>query len=67
LIAGAAAVPVAYYLVSNWLNDYTNRITIGIDTFLLPVVIQCIIAVLVTSGVTFNVLRQNPAKSLKSE
>jgi ABC-type antimicrobial peptide transport system, permease component len=67
LIAGVVAIPVAYYLVSNWLNDYTNRTTIGIGIFLLPIIIQCIIAILVTSGVTFNILRQNPAKSLKTE
>jgi putative ABC transport system permease protein len=67
LIAGIIAIPVAYYVTSNWLNNYTNHVGLGWIVFVVPILIQCVIALLTTSGVSLNVLSQNPVKSLKSE
>ncbi|MDR0333999.1 MAG: ABC transporter permease [Dysgonamonadaceae bacterium] len=66
-MASVIAIPVAYYFISEQLSNYANRTTVDWTIFVLPVLIQCVIAILTTSGVTLNVLSQNPVKSLKSE
>ncbi|GHT47954.1 ABC transporter permease [Bacteroidia bacterium] len=67
VIAGIIAVPVAYYIASDWLNNYSNQTSLGWWVFVAPVLIQCLIAIITTSGVSINVLLQNPVKALKSE
>jgi putative ABC transport system permease protein len=67
VIAGIIAVPVAYYIASEWLNNYGNHTSLGWLVFILPILIQCLIAIITTSGVSINVLSQNPVKALKSE
>ena len=67
IIAGIIAVPPAYYIASAWLDNYANRVSLSWTIFVLPVLVQCLIALLVTSGVSLSVLSQNPVKSLKSE
>jgi putative ABC transport system permease protein len=67
VIAGIIAIPVIFYFASDWLNNYANRSPLGISVFILPVLLQCIITLLVTSGVTIKALSQNPADVLKTE
>ncbi|MBK5720941.1 ABC transporter permease [Dysgonomonas sp. Marseille-P4677] len=66
-IAAAIAIPIIYYISSNWLNNYTNRISLEIGLFAGPILLQFIIAIITTSGVSLNVLSKNPVESLKSE
>ena len=66
-IAALFAVPAAVYIISEILNNYANRVKPDWTIFVLPVLIQCVIAILTTSGVSLSVLSQNPVKSLKSE
>ena len=61
------AVPVAYFVVSEMLSHYYNHVTPGWVVFVLPVLVQCVMAVLTTSGVTIKAMSQNPVRSLKSE
>ena len=61
------AVPVAYFVVSEMLSNYYNHVTPGWVVFVLPVLVQCVMAVLTTSGVTIKAMSQNPVRSLKSE
>ncbi|MDR0863545.1 MAG: ABC transporter permease [Candidatus Symbiothrix sp.] len=67
VIAGIIAVPIAYYIASEWLNNYSNHTNLGGWVFILPIIIQCLIAIITTSGVSIHVLSQNPVKSLKSD
>lgn len=67
LIAGLITIPFVYYYASDWLNNYSNRITLSWIIFLLPILIQGIIAILVISGVTVKALSQNPSETLKTE
>jgi putative ABC transport system permease protein len=66
-IAALFAVPAAIYIVIEILNNYANRVHPDWTIFVLPILIQCAIAILTISGVTLSVLSQNPVKSLKSE
>ncbi|WP_165042326.1 ABC transporter permease [Dysgonomonas sp. ZJ709] len=67
IIAGVVAIPVVYYISSNWLNDFANRTSLDWTVFVFPLLIQCLIAILVTSGVSLKVLSQNPVDALKTE
>jgi putative ABC transport system permease protein len=64
-IAGMVAIPVVYYIASNWLNNFANHAPLNILVFILPVLIQCIIAILTTSGVSVKVLSMNPVEAIK--
>jgi putative ABC transport system permease protein len=66
-MASVIAIPVAYYFISEQLSNYANRTSVDWTIFVLPVLIQCVIAILTTSGVTLSVLSQNPVKSIKTE
>ncbi len=67
LLSSIIATPIVYYVGINWLNNYYNRTTLDIAIFVIPVVLQLIIAWVTTSGVSLKVLSQNPVNSLKSE
>jgi len=66
-VAGVIAVPIAWYVASNWLSDYGNHTSLSWWIFVVPIVLQCLIALITTSGVTLNVALQNPVKALKTE
>jgi len=66
-IAGIFAIPIAYYITSNWLNNYENRVSLGWEEFVIPIAVQCVVAVIVTSVITFKAIIQNPVDALKSE
>ena len=65
--ASVIAIPIAVYLSSELLSHYANRISLDWTVFVLPVLLQCVIAMLATSGVTISVLSRSLVKSLKTE
>jgi putative ABC transport system permease protein len=67
VIAAVIAIPVEYYVVSQWLENYTVRISLGGSMFIFPILIQCAIALTISFGLTVRVLSQNPVNALKSE
>jgi ABC-type antimicrobial peptide transport system permease subunit len=67
LIACTIAVPIAWYLMNNWLSSYEYKINIGIAVFAL-VIAACVILTLLT--VSFQAIKAaiaNPVKSLRTE
>lgn len=67
LLAAVFALPAAYMLVNNWLNDYAFHISIGIWFFILPVVMIVSIAVLTVLYQSLKAAVTNPVKSLRTE
>ncbi|MCL2728004.1 MAG: ABC transporter permease [Bacteroidales bacterium] len=65
--AGVIAIPIAWWLSSNWLNNYADKVSTGWIVFVVPIIVQCLIIALVIWGVTYKVLSASPVKSLKSE
>jgi len=65
-LAALIAIPTAAYLVSEMLGNYANHVPLRWTMFVLPILIQCFIAFLATSGVSISVLSQNPVKSIES-
>jgi len=67
VIACAVAVPLARYLMNNWLEKYSYRIEISIWTFLLTCIAALTIALLTVSFQAVKGAMANPVKSLRSE
>lgn len=64
-IAGIVSTPISYYFLSSWLSSFTNRVSTDILIFVVPVIIQCIIAIVATSGISLSIISRNPVESIK--
>jgi len=60
------AMPIAYLLSSNWLNNYANKTTISWTVYATPIIIQCLIATFVILGVSHKVVSANPVEALQN-
>jgi len=67
IVACVIAVPVAYWLLQNWLNKYAFRISIDIWFFLLPILMIISIAVITVLYQSIRAAVANPVKSLRTE
>ncbi len=67
VVAFVIAVPVAYYIMSNWLNNFAFRINITIWFFVLAIVSSVVIALLTVSYKSIRAALANPVKSLRTE
>lgn len=67
LIAGVAALPIAYLAMSTWLTNYATRISLHWWLFLLPMGVTVFIALLTISFQTIKAALANPTDSLKYE
>jgi len=61
------AVPVAYYFMSNWLENYVYRATLGVPLFLLAGVLTLLIIFITISYKAWQAAVTNPARSIKTE
>jgi putative ABC transport system permease protein len=66
-LATLVAIPVIWYWGSLWLSNYATRVYIGVDLFLIPVMIVIVIAALTVSHKTFTTALANPVDSLRKE
>lgn len=67
LIAFFIAMPLAWYAMKQWLEDYTYRITITWDVFLISGGVILLIALLTISFEALKAAFSNPVKHLRSE
>jgi putative ABC transport system permease protein len=67
MIAFVIAIPVAWYMMRKWLEDYENKIDIGWDVFLIAGSMAVLIALLTISQQAIRAAMTNPMKNLKSE
>ena len=67
VIANVIAWPVAYYLMSEWLNDFAYRMNINLLVFLFAGVSALIIALVAVGYQAVKASVANPVKSLKYE
>lgn len=70
LLVGMAfliAAPLAYYFMSEWLNQYEYRITIGPLVFIISIVASMLIAILTTGYRSMKAASANPVQSLRDE
>ena len=67
LIANIIAWPVAFYAMSNWLQNFAYRIHIGLGVFILSGIIAMLIAIFTVSYQAIKAANSNPVKALKYE
>jgi len=66
-IALVLAVPVAWYLMNEWLKDFAYRVNIQWWIFIMAAIIAIIIAFLTISTQAVKAAISNPVKSLRTE
>jgi putative ABC transport system permease protein len=66
-IAIIIAVPVAWYVMNKWLQDFAYKINIGWAVFVLAGVIAILIALFTISFQSVKAAVANPVKSLRTE
>ncbi len=67
LVAFCIAAPLAFYLMRQWLNNFTYKIEIGIGVFLVAITASLLIALLTVSYQSIKAALANPIDSLKNE
>jgi putative ABC transport system permease protein len=67
IIAFAISAPIGYYFMHKWLQDYTYRITIGPDIFIVAILASVAIAWVSVGYKAIMAALANPVKSLRSE
>jgi putative ABC transport system permease protein len=67
LIGILIAVPVAYYFMSHWLENYVYRMKIGIPLLLFASLLTIVITFLTISYKAYQAAIMNPATALKTE
>ncbi|MFT4015707.1 MAG: ABC transporter permease [Agriterribacter sp.] len=66
-LAFIIAVPVGWYVIQGWLQNFAYRVDIGIGVFLLAIVLSLIIAWLTVGYKAVGAALANPVKALRSE
>lgn len=66
-IAIIIAIPVAYYFMSNWLENYVYRSKIGVPLFLIAGLLTILITFITISYKAYQAAIMNPADSIKTE
>lgn len=61
------AIPFGYYLMSSWLNNFANRIDLGLGIFLISGIFVLLVSLLVVGYEAVKAAFTNPVDSLRSE
>jgi putative ABC transport system permease protein len=67
LISSFIAMPVAWYMASQWLLDFATRIHLSVMLFLVPVVVLMLVTLLAVSFQTVRAALSNPVDSIRHE
>ena len=67
LIGFALAIPISWYIMSKWLNDFAYKIDIGVGVFAIAASLVLVITIIITSWQSIKASLMNPVNSLKSE
>jgi putative ABC transport system permease protein len=67
LLALFIAIPVTYYLLVEWLQDYAFKMAISAWLFIVPAMLIILIALITITFQTIKVAAANPVNSLRTE
>ncbi|UXX78217.1 ABC transporter permease [Reichenbachiella carrageenanivorans] len=67
VIAFATAIPLSYYFVEGWLDDFAYRISIGIVPYLVAGLLALVISSLTVLSNFYKVIISNPSEVLRDE
>jgi putative ABC transport system permease protein len=66
-IAFVVAVPIAWWFIERWLQQFVYRIDVSVSSFLLALLLVAVITFLTVNWHVWRTARSNPVESLKSE
>ncbi|MEQ8472661.1 MAG: ABC transporter permease [Marinoscillum sp.] len=66
-IAILISVPLSWWIMDNWLQNFANRISLSPISFILPGLVLILIALATVSYHTYHTANLNPATTLKDE
>ena len=66
-IGSLIAIPIAYFMMNNWLQNFVFRIKINAGIFIIAIVLSLFIAWIAVGYKSIKAALVNPVKSLKSE
>ncbi|MFD0793949.1 ABC transporter permease [Mucilaginibacter litoreus] len=66
-VAFALSVPIAWYLMNQWLLKYSYRVDISVWVFIIAAILTTLISILTVSSQAVKAALTNPVKSLRSE
>ena len=66
-IAYVITMPIAWWLMQQWLEQFVERAEIHIGTFILPLLVVSVVSLITVSLHTLIAAKSNPLKSLKTE
>lgn len=67
LLGFIISVPVANYLMTEWLGGFAFQVDFGVLSFLIPGLAVLVVSILAVSGQTLRAAKVNPVDSLRSE
>ncbi len=67
IIAAVIACPVAYYIMTKWLQNFAYKTDLGAFTFIISGFFALLIAIVTVSFQTIKTARANPVNALKYE
>jgi len=67
IIGFVLAAPLAWYIMQQWLMDFTYRIEIHAGFFVATLVLSLLVMVLIVSIKSYNTARMNPVEAIRDE
>ncbi|WP_366206753.1 FtsX-like permease family protein [Flavihumibacter sp. CACIAM 22H1] len=67
IISSLVAFPIAWWLLSAWLNAYTYRISLGPGPFLLCIGLLVFVTAVLISSLTYRFSFHNPSRNIQAD
>jgi putative ABC transport system permease protein len=67
IIANIIAIPISFYLLNNWLNNFASRINLSAWMFLSTTILSIMIAFFTIGFQSIKAALSNPVDSLKND
>jgi putative ABC transport system permease protein len=66
-ISIAVAIPISYYFMSNWLDNYVYRTKLSVSIFIVAATISLLVTFVTISFKAYRAATMNPTESLRTE
>jgi len=67
MIAFILSVPISYYIMKDWLQQYAYRISLGVSVFLLAIICSILVAWMAVGHRAIQAAMANPTRAIRSE
>lgn len=67
VVAALIALPLSYFVLTKWLQNYAVKVSLGWELFIQGILIILVLETLITLGQTWRAATKNPVESLRYE